>query len=224
MSFDRPAHPDFLVYWTGGRPKDIDDGDKLWRMEDKCILSKERCEEYLKRLEGILRFGLWLMPHDTVKGLSQICFTELKLSEARLHARRYGRLGIGFKRTHLFDRLGRPVVYHHPKRQENDWFKKNLSKSSPSNALSGFLKAFLKQMSEKTDPYGYECLHESEWRIIWSEKIGKELKRKKIRWKSDPRFHSPTKELEYSEFFRRPEDVPGFEAWRKENRIRMALP
>ncbi len=195
----KPAHPDFLVYWTGG--KDIDLGDTGWKANGDCVLDEDRCEKYLKRLEGILKFGLWLMRGD-VPHVSQICFSELRLSEARQHALKYGRLGIGFKRPYVFNRLGRPVVYHHPDMQGRDWFPQHLLFGPPKCEISRFLCAFLKEMHNENDLYG--CLHESEWRIIWSDEVSQYLKKQGH---------------DFSSFFRRPNDVKGFEKWCMANGI-----
>jgi hypothetical protein len=110
--------------------------DKLEQLED----------EYLMRLRSILKHGLWMnTPSDTDKepdsettlcvnkrpsrnislpeDTARVCFTELRLSQARAHAERYGRLGIGVKPPFVLDRGGRPVIYLGPKtNRERDAF------------------------------------------------------------------------------------------------------
>jgi len=108
MNDDYAIHSDFLIYLTG---KDIDSVyDQQWHQSDKSKTNKN-CDvagHYCKRLYDILQFGLWMTeendPPFCFNGTSilvpptpKTCFTELKLSESRKHARQYGRLGIGVK-------------------------------------------------------------------------------------------------------------------------------
>ena len=121
MNYDYAIHSDFLMYWTG---KDIDDEyDKNWYESDKSktnIVHKVN-NLYLTRLYNTLKYGLWMTEADegelcfggsnmTIPLVPKTCFTELKLSESRKHARKFGRLGIGVKRNFLFDRSGRPLT------------------------------------------------------------------------------------------------------------------
>src|SRR5687768_5529321 len=121
---DYALRSDFLVYWTG---KDLDqnldpDWDKEYpkpaRMRDQ---NGPIARAYLKRLKDILKYGLWLTQDSEwielegkrvdLPSVPRLCFTELKLSESRRHAHRYGRLGIGVKRPFVFFRHGRPLTY-----------------------------------------------------------------------------------------------------------------
>jgi len=43
--------------------------------------------------------------------ISRVCFTEIKLSLARKHAKRYGSLGLGVDRDFVLKRYGNPVFY-----------------------------------------------------------------------------------------------------------------
>jgi hypothetical protein len=81
--------------------------------------------EYFNRLKDILRYGLWLTSENNDyigKNLNRIhlpsipraCFTELKLSEARKHAFKYGRLGIGVSKKNVFGESGRKTFKLHP--------------------------------------------------------------------------------------------------------------
>ena len=106
MNFDYAIHSNFLIHWTG---KDIDDEyDKQWYKSDKSKTNKNVCvtEKYIKRLHDIIKYGLWMTEEnsETLRSEStsisipktpKTCFTELKLSESRKHARRYGRLKNG---------------------------------------------------------------------------------------------------------------------------------
>ena len=111
MNFDYAVHSAFLIHWTG---KDIDsEDDQHWYRSAKSKTSKYCTEAYIERLKNILKYGLWMTEeqkddlyfghNDAIKipTIPQTCFTELKLSESRKHARRYGRLGIGVKRRPL---------------------------------------------------------------------------------------------------------------------------
>jgi len=118
MSVDRAIHSGFLIYWTG---KDLESKyHPDWRNGDKSKVDEACKDEYLQRLHDIL-FGFWLTAEAevivqggpkpiTIPSTPKLGFTELKLSESRVHAGRYGRLGIGVKRPYLFQRCGRRGV------------------------------------------------------------------------------------------------------------------
>ena len=103
-SFDYAIHSDFLIHWTG---KDIDkEYDPDWYKSDKSSTSNNVSDLYIKRLADILKFGLWMTKEDEetnfcvndhsvpVPSVFQTCFTELKLSESRKHARKFGWLSM----------------------------------------------------------------------------------------------------------------------------------
>jgi hypothetical protein len=99
----------------------------------------------------------------------KVCFTELKLSESRIHAKRYGRLGIGVKRRFLFDRSGRPLLYYWYKGwEENDPFLKACAKELQSKDLLNFFKPM---DSRITQTLTYDLYRESEWRIIYFKEL-----------------------------------------------------
>ena len=115
------------------------------------------------------------------------CFTELKLSESRKHAKQYGRLGIGVKRPFVFTRFGRPVVYYgFHRNQADDIFLKQCTQELTDKNLLNFLKPM-----NSTTTLNYDFYSESEWRIIYFEKL---LKKKLI---IDPRDSQNTKEHAY---------------------------
>jgi len=167
----KPIHSDFIIHWTG--KKDIDDKDGS-------------DELYIRRLKDILKYGLWMARDEKPEKLDingrvlekplmvKTCFTELKLSESRMHAEKYGRLGIGVKRYFLFDRLGSPMVYVQHETQNlffppySDW----LVKSQEGKHLLCFFKHMC---SSKDHPLVYDNYNESEWRIVYSESIRKLL-------------------------------------------------
>lgn len=184
-NFDYAIHSDFLIHWTG---KDIDNEyDKQWYKSDKSKTNKnfDVTGKYIKRLHDILKHGLWMNKKpdpETIKVndqefkkplVARTCFTELKLSEVRKHAKKCGRLGIGLKRYYLFDRLGGPMKYlqfdtlnlFFPPYSVYDKYNPDHEKFS-----------FYKHMCSGK-PLTYDLFSESEWRIIYSENIKKKLKR-----------------------------------------------
>jgi len=188
----QPIHSDFIIHWTG--KKNIDDiSDSGWADNHSSKTSYEATELYLKRIKDILEYGLWMVKNkedefievDNIKlnrpWVARTCFTELRLSDARAHAEKFGRLGIGFKRFFLFDRLGSPMVYYHPIRR--NWFFEPLLSNFDNGQLKSYSSCFLKQMCEKSKDgtWQYNTFDESEWRIIYSDSIKESLLAKKRR-------------------------------------------
>ena len=181
MNYDYAVHSDFLIHWTG---KDIDIVyDQQWYQSDKSITNKT-CDvagKYLKRIYDILQFGIWMTEEKEapfcfnytsihVPPTPKSCFTELKLSESRKHARQYGRLGIGVKRPFVFKRFGRPVVYYGFHRNPaNDFFLKQCTQELTDKNLLNFFKPM-----NSTTILNYDFYSESEWRIIYFEELLKQ--------------------------------------------------
>jgi len=193
MNFDYAIHSDFLIHWTG---KDIDvrdaKGNPIWCKTDKSQTKPNEKQEYIKRLRDILKFGLWMTEEDgndflKLLTISKTCFTELKLSESRKHAKSYGRLGIGVKRMFLFYRNGRPVVYYLGGRKKDDIFLN----SCINNLQDKTLLNFFKPMNSFSKPLTYDLYAESEWRILYFEDL---LKKRLI---IDPRDPQNKKEHNY---------------------------
>jgi hypothetical protein len=198
MNYDYAVHSDFLIHWTG---KDIDRVyDQQWHQFDKSKTNKN-CDvagKYLKRFCDILQFGIWMTeekdPPFCFNGTSILipptpksCFTELKLSESRRHARQYGRLGIGVKRPFVFRRFGRPVIYYGFHRNPaNDIFLIQCAQELTDKNLLNFFKPM-----NSTTTLNYDFYSESEWRIIYFEEL---LKQKLI---INPRDSQNTKEYTY---------------------------
>lgn len=197
MNFDYAIHSDFLIHWTG---KDIDEEyDKNWYDSDKSKTSKS-CnvsELYITRLYNTLKHGLWMTEADEgelclgkhsipIPSVPKSCFTELKLSESRKHAKKFGRLGIGVKRNFLFDRFGRPLTYFRRDQLRNDIF---VQKCCADLKDMNFLNFFKPMNSTRT--LNYDLYSESEWRIIYFEKL---IAKKLI---IDPRNENNTEELAY---------------------------
>ena len=217
----KPIHSDFIIHWTGW---DIDnDYDQSWDKKNSSITNKKVTELYIERLKGILKFGLWMtidekdkeikINNEQIKcpSVSRTCFTELKLSEVRTHAKKFGRLGIGFKRFFLFDRLGSPMIYYHPTRKT--WLfppflpakSKSEFKDKTIEENFFFFSCFLKPMAERHDDgsssWIYTFYDESEWRIIYSDDI-KKLLEKNGQEKITKYFNKPCdlNEKEFKEF------------------------
>jgi hypothetical protein len=96
-------HSKFLVHWTG----------KDFTLEEKTKI--------LERLKDNCKCGLYMnMGKEFIHGsnittvtasASRVCFTEIRLSQAQKHSDLYGKLGIGFKREFVLERMGGPVFY-----------------------------------------------------------------------------------------------------------------
>lgn len=196
MKSDYAIHSAFLIHWTG---KDIDClYDPHWYKSDKSKTSEDCTVAYVNRLNHILNYGLWMTEEQkndlllngndvTIPTISQTCFTELKLSESRKHARRYGRLGIGVKRPFVFKRLGRPLVYYgfHEMRRD-DKFLEACAKELKNADLLNFFKPM-----NSSEVLNYDFYSESEWRIIYFKEL---LSRKLI---IDPRDKNNIEEHQY---------------------------
>jgi len=182
LNYDYAIHSDFLIHWTG-KYGDIDTGLDWYTTHDKSKTTHEETNKYLERLHNILKYGFW-MTHDTqsypelelptVPKVAQTCFTELRVSQARKHAKNYGRLGIGVKRYFLFSRGGRPVVYHNFGRKDKvkDPFYEACNKLDPH------LLNYFKPMNS-TNTLNYDLYAESEWRILCADSDLNAVKAKK---------------------------------------------
>jgi hypothetical protein len=178
-----PVHSDFLIHWTG---KDIDsECDNQWHTNHSSRTNYASTEKYLQRLKNILKYGLWMTDNQEDESIkikngkinppshSRTCFTELKLSMARSHAAEFGRLGIGFKRFFLFERLGAPIIYFNE--YGYNWLHPPLFCSNEDE----YYKCFFKPMTVKTadTTLQYKFFDESEWRIIYSKDIKDKLEK-----------------------------------------------
>lgn len=180
--------PEWTVKRENEYSKSKDDPEELTCEDEQELRARVELLEkrYLQRLHSILEHGLWMTtPSDIHKqpdseltlymskssnvslppDVARVCFTELRLSEARAHAAHYGRLGIGVKRPFLFDRGGRPVAYCGPKvNRERDPFLcacDSLFKGA-DRALLHFFKPMHSGKGRGDDLYA-----ESEWRIVY---------------------------------------------------------
>ncbi len=196
MPSDYAIHPDLLVHWTGG--KDIEAKYKPdWDNTHPDDISSEVDKAYLRRLRDILEFGLWMKTHEAynengihLPPAECLCFTELKLSHSRTHARQYGRLGIAVKRPFLFRKSGRPVIYFENRNKEIPVFLRDCLTDLKNKKLLQFFKPFDsgrgRRMSE-------EYYSESEWRIIAGVDPHEDA------WITDPR---KTKDADVKAYFK----------------------
>ncbi len=166
MPSEFAIHSDLLVHWTG---RDIDEEHQPdWPNEDQTEINSEAVGAYLRRLRDILTYGLWMTQQPgwkapsgvDVPSVSGICFTELKLSQSRAHARKYGRLGIAVKRPFVIGRGGRPVVYYF---DAKDAFIGLVSGSLQDKRLLQFIKPMDSGVNKRLV---YDYYSESEWRIV----------------------------------------------------------
>lgn len=176
----RPAHSNLIIHWTG-----IDIDDPCWCSHHDSKTNDSVTEKYLDRLKSILKYGLWMTKNEKDQHViinnqeierpwvARTCFTELKLSEVRNHAAKYGRLGIGFKRPFLFERLGSPMMYYHQEKEPNWFFLPHTINNKFKD--DDYFSCFLKPMKENNQKE-FEYFDESEWRIIYSYEIDKYLK------------------------------------------------
>lgn len=176
-----------LVHWTG---KDIS--------TRQDALTPTECDQYVDRLVSILTRGFWMTrPTDRLVGGNRrsrrgssisysmhpamTCFTEVRLSNAIAHARKFGLLGIAVDRRFVLDRWGSPVHYVRNSKEENlvgkffelRYLLQQCARSggvSTQDALDAaeHLGLFFKPMSSpNTDDFA--MIDEHEWRVVWNE-------------------------------------------------------
>jgi hypothetical protein len=224
IEFKRTERSNILVHWTGkdidkNDPRMQETKIVRWRKfplrpieRPSLIKKKEVIDDYIKRLRDILKFGLWMRNDELLSrreikgcsredgrikntsGIARVCFTELKLSEARQHAYEYGRLGIGIKKMFLSNRAGQPMVYASPIKEYHkpNWFLDSIAEQDKDNLLYKQAQtSFFKYASELED-LSYKYQAEAEWRIVYpegldrSKGIGKMICRKFINMAGNP--------------------------------------
>lgn len=167
-------HSNILIHWTSKK------------VSGKSPSETHIQDEYVALLRSIyskgLRFSRPKAPdvvvgvdcHSILKTKPIICFTELQLSKAQEHARRYGRLGIGFNREFLMKWGANPVFYMQSKNQ--GIVNTNLSGLVNSENKPDWLDVFLSYVKPMGEPCSdkYFFYDEFEWRIVGC-KLGKQL-------------------------------------------------
>ena len=101
-------HSKFLIHWTGHDFQDEKDqravqGKYVERLRNVCthgFFMKKGEEE----IEGVNKKGVTAV-------IGRVCFSEVRLSQAKAHAGEYGGLGIGVHRDYIIEREGNPVFY-----------------------------------------------------------------------------------------------------------------
>jgi len=161
-------HSRILLHWTGNGKDDIESKPE-----------KDRPELYLERLRDYYENGLFakMANEDAIRKMKvvrliRLCFTEIRLSQARTHAGRYGRLAIGFTRDFIMSKGGRPVVYIPFEAEADGRLLEDSIRHVYDNSQGAVRKsamwimAYVKRMSNgKTEDY-YE---EMEWRLVYDE-------------------------------------------------------
>ena len=160
-------HSKILVHWTG---KDIEINPKT-----------KKSQSYFERLKDNLQKGLYTKRTTEasirkwkIKNLVRICFTEIRLSQAQKHAKRYGKLGLGFTRDFIMNKGGRPVIYIPFKTRADGRLLENsirtvYEKSVDNDEIrrsSKWIMAHVKRMSDGKRENYYE---EMEWRLVHDE-------------------------------------------------------
>jgi hypothetical protein len=163
-------HSKFLIHWTGNGKDDI---------ESKPASDRPRL--YLERLGDYYQNGLFakrtngdVIRRMKIKHIVRLCFTEIRLSQVQTHAKRYGKLGIGFPREFIMNKGGRPVIYIPYEarvdcRLLEDSIEKVIQKSKGNDEVHGaskWIMAHVKRMSDGSDENYYE---EMEWRLVYDE-------------------------------------------------------
>jgi hypothetical protein len=108
--------------------------------------------------------------------ISRICFSEVRLSQAENHARQYGKLGIGFHRDFVLERMGNPVLYvqngkngvliENLHRVATFLLKKEkLKEDEETHGSLEIVLGYVKNMSHQNDP-DLKFYEEMEWRIV----------------------------------------------------------
>lgn len=114
----------------------------------------------------------------SIPHLPRVCFTELKLSQCVSHDRRYGCLDIAVKRPYCFKRGGRPLVYYrHGTHANNDPFLNECLKSfynEGDQEKAKFLQFFKPMGEDEKNNNKFIYYDESEWRIIFTQRLQKE--------------------------------------------------
>jgi hypothetical protein len=178
--YAQTVHSDILIHWTGrkfdGAVKETYHDNPNRELPSKT--DPDLTESYLKRLFSILTYGIWVTEDENTDHIvvnnkqfdlprhPRACFTELKLSESRKHAFKFGRLGIGFKRLFVVGRGGHPVHYLH--NQGTSLFFPPHVKESELNESK---YSFFKKMNSVQHDLNYDLFAESEWRIVYDPKL-----------------------------------------------------
>ena len=160
-------HSKILVHWTG---KDIESNSRA-----------NKSQLYVERMIDDLQNGLFtkrtteaVIRKKKIKNLVRICFTEIRLSQARTHAQRYGKLGIGFKRDFIVKKGGRPVIYIPFEIRKDSHLLENLirtvyDKSEGNDEIHKSSKWIMTHVKRMSNGKGEDYYEEMEWRLVHDE-------------------------------------------------------
>lgn len=174
------VHSKFLVHWIG---------QDLVEEETKKLTTPDAlAKEYARRLKDDYQNGLFtirkkepkVLPKISIDHLVRICFTEIRLGQAKTHADRYGKLGIGFTRDFVIKKGGRRVIYvpFEPnsglleKSITSVWKKSRGKQYEEIHKAAKWLFAFCKPMSNGEAEGSNEYINyyeEMEWRLVYGE-------------------------------------------------------
>jgi len=162
-----PIHSNILVHWTGRDIENSSAGSNTQRYVERLA---DDCENGLfakRTTEAVIR--RWKIKH-----LVRLCFTEIRLSQAETHARRYGKLGIGFARDFIMKKGGRPVIYIPYESDRNgrlleDSIRKIHDRSEREEDIRRWAKWIMAHVKRMSDGNGDDFFEELEWRLIYDE-------------------------------------------------------
>lgn len=165
-------HSHFLVHWTGR---------EFHKLGEPCSLKTAKGdsirEKYLERLEDTLKEGLFMKNGaETIRCIGEspmttprvprVCLTEIRLSQSREHAKRYGLLGIGFHRNFVLKVGGNPAFYVQPVAVAGLF--RHLLREEIGSGHVAHLLGFLKTMYDTQEGQDKltDLYEEMEWRIL----------------------------------------------------------
>lgn len=161
-------HSKFLIHWTGNGKNDIESKDESLKPQlylDRLVDDYEHGLYTARTSENVIR-------NLKIINIVRLCFTEIRLSQARKHANRYGKLGIGFTRDFIMNKGGRPVIYI-PFEADDCFLEDNIrnvyEKSKYNEEIhksAKWIMAHVKRMSNGKSENYYE---EMEWRLVYDE-------------------------------------------------------
>lgn len=207
----RHIHRRQLFHWIGRHIK-----------QDR-LSGRNMRNSYVEALRNSLRDGLWLQAitdeEIVLSGLSyplrrrMVCLTENRLSESRIHAHRFGGLGLGFSKKFILSAGGKPVDYTQQKR--GDLYTRSMLRCLSDGSADlqpdlDYIAHFLKPLSARRGQgarrrpasssvsnrpaptpgqprrqFGPRMLHqaENEWRVVEHKRL---LKRNSVSFSEGP--------------------------------------
>ncbi len=158
-------HSRILVHWTGKEFEEIRD-------------EKEKSFLYIQRLKNDLQEGLYTKTTEEdvirkwrITNITRLCFTEIRLGQAQVHAKRYGKLGLGFSRDFIMNKGGRPVIYipfeaNEGSRLLEESIRELFERSKEIDEIHKPAKWILTHVKRMWNEKGEDFYEEMEWRIV----------------------------------------------------------